>query len=599
MPLPVENMTLLCRESGQGPGPMSGAAFYERIFDRLARQLFRSLPAQTLLVGENGVGQSALLLEFARRVLEEQYEFLKGYEVVVIDCRFVPPDEVRLQFDAIMRALERPENEHLVFCMNGFARLLVDDAGMDNRSRLMAALSRVKCRIIGLVNPRECREILSHSMLREGFGEVDLPEPDPELSIALVRHLCLGLQQKFDLAIEDGAIRQAVWLSHHYIPNAYLPHKAIRLLSEECEDAAYERSQLGQSARTVGAEDILRRVSAESGIPEQTLKGTGDNVDYRQSLGEFVVGQDAIIDEIATDLSLIRAGMSDPGKPASVLLLVGQTGTGKTELAKALARFYSGSKTLKTFTLGNFVEAQSVSGIIGVPPGYVGHDEGGRLVNELLADPYSVFLLDEVDKAHPDVLAPFLNLFDEGWVYDQRGVKAWADRAIFVMTTNVGQRQIAEMRKQGKPIEEIKSRLSETLSSIRHANVHRPVFPPEFLARLSRVLIFNPLDAEAMSGITRLHANRLQDEWISRRGKTIEFDQRLIQAIADEAQASNEKANGREGGRIVRKLFADRIEARIQSAIGASTEAYQQAAKVCVTIEQADQEFPQVIVRFE
>src|ERR1700736_5605715 len=168
--------------------------------------------------------------------------------------------------------------------------------------------------------------------------------------------------------------------------------------------------------------------------------------------------------------------MTDPSKPASVLLFLGQTGTGKTELAKALARFYSTSKRLKSYTLGNCVEPHSVATIIGVPPGYVGNDQGGRLVNELNADPYSVFLLDEADKAHPDVLQPFLNLFDEGWIYDQRGVKAFGDRAMFILTTNVGQRQISELCAQGKPIDEITWIMKESLSQIRHSKSNRPVF---------------------------------------------------------------------------------------------------------------------------
>jgi ATP-dependent Clp protease ATP-binding subunit ClpA len=126
-----------------------------------------------------------------------------------------------------------------------------------------------------------------------------------------------------------------------------------------------------------------------------------------------------------------------------VLLFAGMTGVGKTELAKRIAELYSTSKRLTTYAMGNFTEPHSVSGIIGVPPGYVGHEDGGRLINELNADPYSVFLLDEAEKCHPNVWKPFLNLFDEGWIMGHRGVKAHADRAIFILTTNAGDKTIA------------------------------------------------------------------------------------------------------------------------------------------------------------
>lgn len=237
------------------------------------------------------------------------------------------------------------------------------------------------------------------------------------------------------------------------------------------------------------------------------MRGIAEQSDFARSLSEEVVGQPHVLKELTAELDLIKAGLVDPDKPASVMLFVGQTGTGKTERAKALAKFYSASKRLRTYTLGNFVEPHSVAGIIGVPPGYVGHDQGGRIVNDLNSDPYCIFLLDEADKAHPDVLQPFLNLFDEGWIRDQRGMTGYADKSIFILTTNVGQRMIADMHKQGRTPEEIAVRMKEALAQIRHGKSNRPVFAPEFLARIKWVLVFNPLDAadEGARIVVRFH----------------------------------------------------------------------------------------------
>ncbi len=276
----------------------------------------------------------------------------------------------------------------------------------------------------------------------------------------------------------------------------------------------------------------------------------------------------------------IKAGMVDNGKPASVMLFIGQTGTGKTEMAKALAKLYSSSKRLKTFTLGNFSEPHSVSGIIGVPPGYVGHELGGRLVNELNADPYGVFLLDEADKAHPDVMQPFLNLFDEGWINDQKGNRAYANRAIFILTTNVGQRQLADMCRSGKSIEEITSTMKETLSRIRHSKSNRPVFTAEFLARVKRVVVFRTLGEDAMIAIARRMVSDMNSEWRAKRQKSLVIPETLIASIGRRAFEIDDKAQGREGGRIVRRLLADTVEAPIQAAISAAAEDYRRYGRI-------------------
>jgi ATP-dependent Clp protease ATP-binding subunit ClpC len=277
--------------------------------------------------------------------------------------------------------------------------------------------------------------------------------------------------------------------------------------------------------------------------------------------------------------------MVDRTKPASVMMFIGQTGTGKTEMAKALARLYSSTRRLKTFTLGNYSEPHSVSGLIGVPAGYVGHEQGGRLVNELNADPYGVFLLDEADKAHPDVMQPFLNLFDEGWICDQRGVKAYANRAIFILTTNVGQRQIADMCKAGQGDAEIVFSIKESLARIRHPKCNRPVFTPEFLSRMKRIVVFRSLSEEAMLRIAARMAKNMQEEWLIQRHKSLVIADNLIDWIGRKSFAMNEKSNGREGGRIVRKCFTELVDSSLQTALAADPRGYRLSKRIVLRYE--------------
>lgn len=576
--LPLEYLTSRVSEyRGPARSVFDEEPAYEALFDRIASGLHSGRPRHVLLVGERGVGQSVLVTEFARRAATGAFRFLADREIISVDVRYASADESAATLVSLFA--EIVPHEHLVVAIDGLAALLRGD----NRPRLLSALSRAQCRIIGLLTPHEHDEhFAGHADTGDFFTVVDVEEPDLPVAVKLLAHFAGALEQEYGVTIEDEAIRQAVVLSHNYILNERLPSKALRILQEECEAISFERSQYGSDRTLVTAGGVLARVAAVSGVPESTLSGIADRTDYAAGLREFIVGQDHAVREVATELGLIKAGLTDPGKPASVMMFVGQTGTGKTEMAKVLARLYSASKRLKTYTLGNFIEPHSVSGLIGVPPGYVGHDQGGRLVNELNAEPYSVFLLDEADKAHPDVMQPFLNLFDEGWIYDQRGRKAYADKAIFILTTNVGQRQIAEWCQEGKSIGEITERTKESLSQIRHTKSNRPVFTAEFLARIRRFIVFRSLDADAMTGITRILFSNMNREWSERRGKVLDVSREVEELIARQAHEANAKVSGREGGRVVRKLIADRVEAAIQQAIGVRPDEYRRASTVRV-----------------
>lgn len=582
-PLPAEDLTLRARnaEAPEAP-PFDGEPQYQRLFDELARALHRRQSRHVLLTGERGVGKASVVAELARRAAAGLIPSLAGCRFLSIDCRFIPPDESRARLAAVLARLAgRPD---LVACLDGFAALLRGDRPAANRAALLAGLARSRCRIVGLVTPREFDEFFADDPdLAESFTRVEVEEPSPEAALKLLRHFARGLEHRFGLAIDDEAVRQAVVLSAGYVLNDQLPAKALKALHRACEDLDYERGRGrgGAAARVrVTADDAVRAVALASGVPEETLRGVAERSDYEQALREAVFGQDHAVREAATELGLIKAGMTDRGKPASVMLFLGQTGTGKTEMAKALARLYSTSKRLKTYTLGNCVEPHSVATIIGVPPGYVGHDQGGRLVNDLNADPYCVFLLDEADKAHPDVLQPFLNLFDEGWVCDQRGARAWGDKAIFVLTTNVGQRMIAEMAEQGQGLEQITARMKEALAQIRHSKADRPVFTPEFLSRLKRVIVFLPLGKEAMAGIARKQAAEVCRAWEARRGKRLEVPEALVGYVGEQAHLVNDRSKGKEGGRLVRKLLAEWVEAPLQRAVTERSGEYKECEAV-------------------
>lgn len=583
----------------------SNDPLFAQVFENAARVLHRGRASHVLLTAERGVDLESLVFEFAAKSTQDWLPFMQERRVIMIDARFTAAEESRDRLMAIHSQVA--EQRELVVCIAGFATLMRGRQGT-NREALLSALGFVQCQLVGFLSELEYEELFAgDAEAAEFFTRIEVPEPSPETAQQVLLNYAGALKERFALDISPEIVRLTTTLCANYILHETLPGKARRVLQRICETLYFDRHQLGREVVEVTSEDVIREVSVASGVPEHTLGGITDKQDYESGLKEFIVGQDHAVREMATELGLIKAGLTDSNKPATVVMFVGQTGTGKTEMAKALARLYSPSKRLRTYTLGNMVEPHSVSAIIGVPPGYVGHDAGGKIVHDLNADPYCVFLLDEADKAHPDVMQPFLNLFDEGWVRDQRSAQAYANNAIFILTTNVGQRMIADMAKQGKTPEEMADRMKETLAQIKHAKLNKPVFAPEFLARIKRIIVFQPLTAEAMRGIADRLIQATISNWQSQREKELVIAESLIAFVAERAHQRNEKSDGKEGGRIVGKLISDLILSPMQRAIADRSQDYVNAARVIVSANSIPEtngdadgsERPEVSVAFE
>ncbi|MEZ6054817.1 MAG: AAA family ATPase [Planctomycetaceae bacterium] len=532
-------------------------------YERLERALYRQTNGHVLITGLPGVGKTSFVREFSRRVESEEIGFLADWQIVHIDCRHIQPEETR----SCMLTLSEftVGTSPLVLCIDGLGALLKREGGGNNVSLLRKILDREDVKLIGVLSTWDYYDLIGNGAeMRELFTRIEIEEPDEQVTTEIVQQEAGRLMRRYDMKISEAVVERMVSLSSHYILNSQQPAKSLSLLERVFEDADYDRTQRGSTRTSITEVDIYHAISGMTNIPVDAISGHDGRVDYLGALELAVVGQQAAVRTVAQGLRLIKAGLNDPQKPAAVMLFAGMTGVGKTELAKRVAELYSTSKRLITYTMGNFTEPHSVSGIIGVPPGYVGYEEGGRLINELNADPYSVFLLDEAEKAHPNVWKPFLNLFDEGWIIDQRGVKAYADRAIFILTTNAGDRAITQMARSGKPVDEISEHIKTALSRIRQERSSQPVFPPQFLARIQNVIAFTALDESAMIGITRRVVDQLQCRWWQKRRKHIKVAKSVIELIGRRAFKINEDASGREGGRIVRKFVTDLIEIPIQ-----------------------------------
>lgn len=549
--LPSEDLTWQARNQ-----PMPKALHLDRYFDALNRALYRRTNNHVIITGQRGVGTTTLVKDLARRAAADELPFLGRKRFLLVDCRNVAPAESgRLLSSIISQVAGRTD---LIVCLDGLGPLLRAESGGNHKLMLKGALQERRIHLVGVMDSHDYEDLLSadHALL-ELVTRVDVTEPERAAAMDMARQIADSLSAEFGVVLEQRAVERAVVLSADYILNERFPKKAAKVLHQVCEDLDYERTQLGSDRIVVNPDDVIRVISQISGVPAGQLSGTGgQGGDTTEVLGRAVVGQDEAVAAVARELRLIKAGI----RSGSVLFFAGLTGVGKTELAKALASVYSASKRLQTYTMGNFTEAHSVSGIIGVPPGYVGHEQGGRLVNDLNADPYCVFLFDEAEKAHPDIWKPFLNLFDEGWVTDQRGVKAFGDRAIFILTSNAGAEVISKLK--DRSVSEIVEGVKEVLPKTRN-RTGELVFTPEFLARIREIIVFKPLDLAAMEGICRKIPDGRRRFWSEKREKELVVPNDLIVYIARQSHADNDKSNGKEGGRIVAKKISELIEGPI------------------------------------
>ena len=558
--LPMEDLTAAVR-SGVLPPLVEFSP--PALLEETVRALYRTTRRHVLITGAKGVGKTSFLRALAAKAATGEVPYLHPKRFVWIDCQYVSREDSRPCMESIL--YQTNDQRDLVLCLDDLAALIYRPGGEDNKSLLKAALVRNHVQIVATLSKWEFNDLIGgDAELLEFFTRIELEEPHGEVLLPIIRQIARGLEAEFKLEIPDETVQKAITLCAGYILNEHFPLKAARLLRHVCEDLDFDRTQQGRDVSVVHPEKLVQVVSATTGVPVTTLLGEAEQPDFEAALSCDIFGQPDAVATVAAELRLIRAGLVDPNKPATVLLFAGMTGVGKTELAKRLAELYSTSRRVQTYPMGNFTEPHSVSGIIGVPPGYVGHDQGGRLVNDLNSDPYAVFLLDEGEKAHPNIWVPFLNLFDEGWLIDQRGTKAYADRAIFILTTNAGADAISQMTTSGQSLDDIENRVRQTLSRVRHERSSQPVFTPQFLARVRKVIVFRPLDQDAMVSISRKLAGILQAAWLKRRDKTLIIHDDVLTAIAEHGHQLNTQSGGKEGGRIIRKLLSD-MESRIQT----------------------------------
>lgn len=472
------------------------------------RVLAQSLKNNPLLIGESGVGKTAVIEGLAWRISQNRIPDifkncrivqLKSLEELVAGTKYRGEFEERLQF--ILK--EVIGSKDVILFIDEIHTVIGAGASsnaLEAANIIKPALSRGDFRVIGATTLSEYRKYIDKDPAMERrFQMVKIQEPSPEETYAILMGIKPGFEEHHRVTITKDAVKAAVDLSVKYIPDRNLPDKAIDLLDKSCSETTVEWPSLIPDDDTpilepgiVSAESVAVAGSNLTGIPAAKLSETEKDrlLNMTVELKEKIIGQDEACEKVALAVQRSRAGLKDSDKPMATFLFLGPTGVGKTELAKVTAEFLFGSqKSLVRLDMSEFIEKHNIARLIGSPPGYVGYEEEGQLIGQMRKQPHCVVLLDEMEKAHPEVLNLFLQLFDEGRLTDAKGRTVDASNALFIMTSNVTLEKEVEVGFRVRGVESIQSHLV------------KQGFRPEFINRIDEIILFSKLDKDNIGHI--------------------------------------------------------------------------------------------------
>jgi len=629
----TRSLNALARE-----GKLDPVVGRDQEIERTIRILSRRTKNNPVLIGEPGVGKTAVAEGLAQRIVDGDVpEELLGVTILSIDlAAMLAGTKYRGEFEErVKNALAEVRRRENVILFIDELHTIVGagsaEGAVDAANILKPALGRSEIRVIGATTLEEYRRYIEKdAALERRFQTVTVDEPGSETAVAILEGLRRRYESHHRVAISDDAIRAAVTLSRRYLPDRHLPDKAIDLVDEACSrvrlqglpqstDMALLEQRLGEVrrdkaiavagedfegaarlrdveedfarqlseererlagdgfARSVTAEDIAAVAAEWTGIPVQRIAQSERErlVSLEEELRESVVGQDAAVGSIARAVRRSRAGLKEPNRPVGSFLFLGSTGVGKTALCRTLARCLFGEESaMIRMDMSEYAEGHSTSRLVGSPPGYVGHDNGGQLTERVRRRPYSVVLFDEIEKAHPDVWNLLLQIMEDGQLTDSHGRRVDFRNAVIVMTSNVGARQLTRRGGRlgfsaGKEEEESADRaVQEEL---------RATFPPEFLNRIDDTVVFRRLEGKDLREIA---GRMLVDtgERMAEQGIALCIDDSTLEHLAARCGSSAY------GARPLRRLIRAEIEEPL--ADGILTEAYRSGDEVVVSAEE-------------
>jgi ATP-dependent Clp protease ATP-binding subunit ClpC len=560
----------------------------EKEIERVSQVLSRRKKNNPLLIGEPGVGKSAIAEGLALKIVQKQVSrVLFGKRVVTLDlASLVAGTKYRGQFEERMKALmnELEKNDDIILFIDEI-HTIVGAGGatgsLDASNMFKPALARGEIQCIGATTLDEYRQYIEKDgALERRFQKVMVDPPTPDETLQILRNLKPKYEEHHNVAYTDEALAACVALTVRYVPDRFLPDKAIdaldeagsrvhlgsisvpegvRELEEQLEAVRKQKMEVVKKQRyeeaaklrddeknienklaqvqaewdeevrknraPVTEDDIAEVVSMMTGIPVRKVSKDelAKLAAMEQDIKSKIIGQDEAVRKVVRAIQRNRAGLKDPNKPVGSFIFLGPTGVGKTQLAKEIAiQLFDSADALIRIDMSEYMEKFAISRLVGAPPGYVGYEEGGQLTEKVRRKPYSVVLLDEIEKAHPDVFNLLLQALDDGHMTDSLGRKVDFKNSLIIMTSNIGSRQLKDFGTGVGFGTKTRQDSSEDLAKGVIESALKKAFAPEFLNRIDDVIVFEPLEKEDIAKIVHIELRSLL-----RRMETLEYHVQL------------------------------------------------------------------------
>ncbi len=541
------NLVKLAKE-----GKLNKVVGRDEEIQRVIQILLRKTKNSPVLIGEAGVGKTAIVEGLAQKIANNQIKELQNVEIYEITVSSLLAGtslrgELEKKLEELLKNLENREN--VILFIDEIHTIMLDNT---ISNIIKPALARGQIKIIGATTTEEYYKYIEKDpALERRFQPIMVDEPTPEQTLFILENIIDTFEQYHQVKYDRSILEKIIKLAQRYIPHRNLPDKVIDIIDEV---ATYVKTE--KNKNTVELEDVKEIISKQTNIPiskmqEEELEKI---TNLEEILKSKVIGQDEAIEKVAKVIKISKAGLNPNKRPYGVFLFLGPTGVGKTYLAKVLAEtLFDSEENLIRLDMSEFKEKHEVSKLLGAPPGYIGFDKDGILTLAIKKNPYAIILLDEIEKAHPEVFDIFLQVFDEGKLKDSKGRTLIFYDTVIIMTSNIGSSLIFDLLNNNPSItsEELKKAvLPEIMKFLR----------PEIVNRIDEIIVFKPLDKENVKRIIELELEQISKK-IEESGDSIIFTENIKNYILENG------FNFSFGARNIKRFIQSEILSKIAQTI--------------------------------